>query len=377
MNFLKAERAVLDALLPGLDAELSRIALLDMEREGNPSLEVFRRMRGPGLVVPFEYGGLGASMLQAVRVQRAIGSRAPSLAVATTMHHFSAAAIVDASRIRTQPGLEAMLLGRIATENLYLASAFAEGKVGGDIFAPELRVERGVEGLRVTGTKKPCSLSTSMDILTTSLLVPSEDGGSPQFALAVIPANTPGIECRPFWESSILAGAESNEVILTDVFVPNMSIAYLGDPATLDQARIDGFLAFELLITATYLGIASSLIETVLRQVRGTADDRAAMSMELEASMAAIEGLAIQAETDENSQELVAKALFVRRSTQSSICRATDLAVEVLGGMSFIRDPATAYLLAASRALAFHPPTRGSSTAALDAYISGDELVLS
>jgi hypothetical protein len=34
-------------------------------------------------------------MPDAVRIQRAVGSRSPSLAVATTMHHFSVASLVE------------------------------------------------------------------------------------------------------------------------------------------------------------------------------------------------------------------------------------------------------------------------------------------
>jgi len=35
--------------------------------------------------------------LQALHIQRAVGSRAPSLGVATTMHHFSAATLIAMS----------------------------------------------------------------------------------------------------------------------------------------------------------------------------------------------------------------------------------------------------------------------------------------
>jgi hypothetical protein len=61
------------------------------------------------------------------------------------------------------------------------------------------------------------SLSQSMDLFTVSTPpLPGMDAG---LAAAIIPADTPGIERRPFWQSPILAGAESDEVVLRDVLV--------------------------------------------------------------------------------------------------------------------------------------------------------------
>jgi alkylation response protein AidB-like acyl-CoA dehydrogenase len=78
-------------LLPGLDEELAKIPLLEMEKPGNPAIKLFREHGGPGLLIPARYGGKGATQLQAVRLQRALASRSPSLAVATSMHHSAVA----------------------------------------------------------------------------------------------------------------------------------------------------------------------------------------------------------------------------------------------------------------------------------------------
>jgi alkylation response protein AidB-like acyl-CoA dehydrogenase len=379
MTFLARERAALEAFFPGLDRRLADLPLEAMERPGNPAIALFREAKGPGLLVPRAWGGAGATLLQAVRAQRALACRAPSLGVAATMHHFSTAALVDIARLRPSPGLEAMLLGQIAGQGLYLASAFAEGRTGAGLFSSALKVERCVDGLRVTGSKRPCTLSASMDLLTASLLVPPARPGEPaQFAVAVIPAKTPGIERRPFWTAPVLGGAESDEVTLTDVVVPEMHVAYLGDPASLDAVAIGGFLAFELLATATYLGVASALAERVLVAKRGEARDRALLGAELETIMAALEGVALDAGDVDGSdgEGLVARALFVRHAAQAAIERAANRAVDLLGGLAFIRDAEVGYLLGATKALAFHPPSRPIAEAALDRHLRGEALAL-
>ena len=95
MNLLRAERDTLDRHIPGLDKYLSETPLLELEQPGGGALRKFRELGGPGLLVPAGYAGKGASLLDAVRIQRAVGSRSPSLAVATTMHHFSVASLVE------------------------------------------------------------------------------------------------------------------------------------------------------------------------------------------------------------------------------------------------------------------------------------------
>ena len=376
MRFLKAERSTLAELLPGLDETLAQTPLLDKERPGHGALRAFREHGGPGLLVPERHGGRGATPLQAVRLQRALASRSPSLAVATTMHHFSVATIAEMAAGESASGMEWMLLEGIARENLLLASAFAEGRTGTSVFASGLQVRRTADGLVLRGSKKPCSLSASMDILTASVLVPAEDGRGSTLAVVTIPASTPGIERLPFWSSWVLAGAESDEVVLSDVEVPYSLVSYLGDSRRLDVLQEKSFLWFELLISASYVGIVSVLVERALTAGKGTAMDRMAPAAEVEAAMVALECVARSLGDEEPTGELLARMLLVRYAVQGAIDRAAALAVDLLGGIAFITSPEIAYLSAACRALAFHPPSRSSAAPALDAFWKGDPLVI-
>lgn len=372
MNFLKHERATLETLLPGLDAALAGIPLMEMERLGNPSIPAFRQLGGPGLLIPTRFGGRGASPVDAVRAQRAIASRAPSLAVATTMHHFTIASLMEINP--DDPGLEGELLESIAQGNLYVASGFAEGKTGTSIQTSSLRMERTADGLVLNGSKKPCSLSLSMDLFTIS--TPAPDGMDAGLAAVIIPADTPGLERRPFWQTPILAGAESDEVVLRDVLVPEDAFLPLGGSGRSNDVQDRGFLWFELLIAASYLGIASALVERVLVSKRGGPAERVSLATELEGAMAALEGIARGMMAGERGNEELARMLLVRYAVQGAIERATSMAVELLGGMAFIQSPDVSYLLAASRPLAVHPPARLTTSKRLDDFLSGSTLVI-
>ena len=153
MNLMRTERDTLDSYIPGLDKYLNGIPLLDLEQPGNGALRKFRELGGPALLVPAEYGGTGASLLDAVRIQRAVGSRSPSLAVATTMHHFSVASLVELTA--ADNGFEWAMLMAVAENSWLLSSGFAEGKPGQHILTPTMRGVPTDGGITVSGAKKP------------------------------------------------------------------------------------------------------------------------------------------------------------------------------------------------------------------------------
>jgi len=374
------ERCTLHALMPGLDEQLAAIPLERLESADGPAIQLFREAGGPGLLVPREHRGTGADPHAALRVQRAIGSRCPSLAVATTMHHFSVATLV--AFWQAQQGLEWMLLQGIAERRLLLASGFAEGTHGQGVYRPTMRGRRSGDAVILNGAKRPCSLARSMDILTASVVVEREQpDGEDEFAIALVAAGLPGVEVAPFWGTPLLAGAQSDAVVLKDVAVERQLVVGMGGlhRPELDVVQATGFLWFELLITAAYLGIASALVERMLRDGRGDATSRTAAVAELESAMASLDGVARRiGETDVEADRggMLARALLCRYAAQDAINRATALAVEDLGGMAFIGAADVGYLSAASQALAFHPPSRRRAAGAIDASLSGAPLVL-
>ncbi|GAA3245980.1 acyl-CoA dehydrogenase family protein [Streptomyces labedae] len=369
MRYLQRERAIVEELLPGLDQLLAATPLSELEAPGAPGIGLFTQAGGPGLLVPAEHGGRGADLVTAIRVQRALGSRSPSLAVATTMHHFSVASLVEAAA--TSSGMEWMLLAAIAKDNLLLASGFAEGRTGQGILNPALTARTEGDKVFLSGSKKPCSLARSMNLLTASLPMPGLDGE--QLAIALVPADAPGVSVKPFWGSPILAGAESEEVVLNDVEVPAELLVRtdVTDDGRLDQLQTVGFVWFEALMTASYLGAASALVERTLTNTRVDAAVRADTVTAVEAAALTLEGLAAEVTSEGASQHTLARCLMCRYAAQDTISHVLSVCVEALGGMAFIGSPDIAYLHSACRALAFHPPSRARMAAPLADYFAG------
>ncbi len=377
LRFLTQERSALEHFLPGLDAKLAAMGLAQLESPGTQAIAAFREAGGVGLLIPGEQRGRGAAPVDAIRIQRAIGSRSPSLAVATTMHHFSTATMLKLWRI--QPGIGWMLLQAIGEGKLLLASGFAEGVRGQGVLTPTMRARRVNGGVVINGMKKPCSLSRSMDLLTASVIVSGDGAEQPdELAIALVPAGAPGVEVKPFWGNPILGGAESDAVTLDDVRIESELLVPMGSAGAgeLDQVEVTGFLWFVLLITASYLGIASALVERVLQERRGEAVSQLSAATELEAAMASLECVALRLAAAGASADLLVTALLCRYGAQDAINRSVACSVERLGGMAFIRAEDVSYLASASRALAFHPPARPKNAQLLVNALGGDELLI-
>jgi alkylation response protein AidB-like acyl-CoA dehydrogenase len=376
VRFLANERDTLERFLPGLDDTLAAMPLAQLESPDTRGIQAFREAGGVGLLIPAEHRGRAARPLDAIEIQRAIGSRSPSLAVATTMHHFSAATMLELWRLHQ--GLGWMLLQAIGEGKLLLASGFAEGVRGQGVLTPTMRARRVDGGVVINGTKKPCSLSRSMDLLTASVLLSGNGAGHDEFAVALVPADAPGVVVEPFWSTSILGGAESDAVRLNEVKVEDDLLVAVGNVGAgeLDRVEVAGFLWFVLLITASYLGIASALVERLLTERRGEASARLAAAMELEVAMSSLAGVALRLEAEGGDAELLLTAILARYGAQDAINRAVACAVEQLGGMSFIRGEDVSYLACASRALAFHPPARPRNAQLLLSALEGEQLII-
>ncbi|MGH3657280.1 MAG: acyl-CoA dehydrogenase family protein [Micromonosporaceae bacterium] len=373
MSFLAPERDTLRRILPGLDEALAVPELTELEQPGNVGITRFKEAGGPGLLVPPEHGGCGATAREAVRVTRAIGSRAPSLAIATTMHNFSVASLVALAN--HSDGFEWMLLDAVANDRLLVSSAFAEGHSGRGVLDPTMTAVRDGGQWRVNGRKKPCSLSRSMDLITASVALREPDGGE-TLGVALIPAASEGITVRPFWRSGVLTGAESDEVVLTDVLVDeNLMIRPKLDPGSnLDDLQTVGFIWFSLLVAASYLGMASALVERLLAADRGGPAGQAGVLIELEFAALAVDRAAWALDEGDTGNDALARALIARYGAHRAIRDVVNQTVGMLGGIGFISSPDVAYLSAACQAVQFHPPSQHAMAGSFAAYFAGGDL---
>ena len=372
---MKNERAVLDRLMPGLDDKLAAQDRRTLEAPDGPGLELFKAADGPGLLVPRDSAGLGATAVEAVAVQTAVGARSGSLAVASTMHHFSMASLI-ALGASSETGLEKILVEAIASQRHLLASGFAEGRPGAGILSPTMTARPVEGGVVVDGAKKPCSLARSMTMLTASVDVQSNGAGESELAVVLVPAGTPGMRVEPFWQSPVLAGAESDAVILEEVFVPESLVVRtkMAPGGALDTTHRIGFLWFELLMTASYLGVAAGLVEDAMAVTRAPDAPVVGAWAQVRTTANALASLASRLDAGRYDDELLGELLVCRFQLQDALPGLAHACLEALGGMAFISSGELAHRVASLSALAFHPPSRGRAVGPLRRLHDGGPL---
>lgn len=235
----------------------------------------------------------------------------------------------------------------------------------------------GPDGVRISGVKRPCSLARSMDLLTASVLVPGERGARDEVAVALVPAESEGVSVSGFWSSSFLAGAESDQVTLTDVLVPpELLVRTSGLDGRLDELQTAGLVWFELLMTGSYLGVASALVERVLLNERVPESERVRLLVEAEGAMAAAEGVARRLDEGCPDESTLADSLYVRYSVQDALARIVPRAVELLGGLNFMSSDEVGHLAACANGLSLHPPARSRMTGPLATHLADGPLTV-
>ena len=373
LEILRESRELLEQLAPGFDAALHDISFLHRESAAGGVVALFKHAGPVALLIPKAAGGCGASMLDAVHIQFALGSRSPSLAVATTMHQFSIASLLAMQQ--NGGGAEILLLTAIAANRLLISSGFAEGVPGQGILESNMTATETDEGVYLTGIKKPCSLARSMDLLTASYLRSTACGE--EVMVALIPAQTAGITRKPYWSNEALAGAESDAVELHEVFVAKKMVFSVGLKNLLEPVQLIGFYWFELLISAAYLGVCAGLVEQVIEKQRWSAADRVDLVIGLQLALSSLRGAAHEYATSPLPlEQKLARLLLVRYGIERSIASISDQAMRMAGGSSFASSAETSRWLTSCRGLAFHPPANFSMRNHLDRFITNADFTM-
>lgn len=363
-------RGRLEAIAEGLYERLVVATADEYERDSSPVLAALKETRATVMLVPRRFGGGGHGAVDAVLFQTALGALAPSAAIATTMHHYKIAALADVA-VAGDAGA-GTILEDIARGAKLVASGGAESTPGRDLRSLGSRAVRDGDGgdgggdgsgdgvgYRVSGLKRPCSLSMSMDIMSLMVEVQSAEGVPEGYAQAFLDADAEGLRVEPFWHSSVFRAAQSHSVHLDGVRLPAERLFPLRG---LDGRSFAAgcYTWFQLLIGAAYLGVAYC--------VALAADpDRRAGSPAWSSAVAHLRRLedgvvdaarAIDGQADEGTR--LNMSVRARDRVEDELPGVGGRLLRAAGGAGFADDGLRTALTGALNAIAFHPPQRGA-----------------
>jgi alkylation response protein AidB-like acyl-CoA dehydrogenase len=337
--------------LPELADKLETLGLGAAEDPATNVVGLWKEHDGPRLTAPKDLGGLGATCVETLELQRGVGYLSPSLAAATTMHHLSVAGLADFAQTADEETVG--LIKSLIENRTVFASGFSEGTIAGSVFRPTMGATPADGGYTVTGSKKPCSLADSMDCVMASVLL--DDTG--QRAITLIFNGTPGLSVAPLWISSPLSAAQTHAVVFENVFVPNelMMVSDVEDPDGHNEKS--GYVLFGLIITAGYVGAATRLALKLADRADFTEATFVELFSPVEGVWRALRMIAERYDAGDRSDDLFADLLWIRLGLRDQLQTSVARLVSRVGGVAFATDPEIAYLASCISAYSFHPPT--------------------
>lgn len=333
--------------------------------------EAVRELGYGCLAVPKALGGRGHGLMGVCRAQAAIGRHCASTSLAIAMHQHAVLTMawrwhqgdIEVERILRQVVDDGLILSASGTLNPAMISV--------DAMPCE-------DGYIVTGQRRLCSGSPGSDALVTAanLVV-----GSQRRPITVaVPLDGDGVEIVDDWDSMGMRGSGSNSVSFEEAFVPEDKALYVEREQSLPHLRalrrddgpfvgppgvfMPGLHISLAVIAATYLGAATGARDAAIRDVARTPRAQSAPTMGLTGSMIhevragwwAMEGM-IRQTTDESlgTREQMHTTMLAKRQIVLSSIRAAELAMEMLGSKSYMRNKVFERTLRDVRAGVTHP----------------------
>ncbi|GAA2364546.1 acyl-CoA dehydrogenase family protein [Streptomyces carpaticus] len=344
-----------------LDAGWSTAWTPARPREGATGAERIRDLAAGGyaaLPIAEELGGAGAGLTEMAGAQRALGRVDPSAAVALNMHAFTVGLMVDYWKRHRDTTW--MLLEGIAASGALVASAFAEPGGSPNFMTSRSEAVPTGKGYRVSGVKYPCSLATTATLVCLTARVTGTD----ETILALIPSNAPGLGAEGEWPSLGMRESDTARLVLRDVEVDDRLVFHRGPADVIDENVTAGMAWFSVLLTATYHGVLSGLLDTACRGVTASQrfGPRTALLGRAARELLTLGGACRQLAADIDTGALAGEAAMacavgLRATLSDTRDRVLAAVTPVVGSRLYGRGQEAAGLALDSLAAHHHPPS--------------------
>jgi alkylation response protein AidB-like acyl-CoA dehydrogenase len=299
---------------------------------------------------------MGATIRQTAMVLRELAHHCGSTALAMSMHQHVTAFTAWRYR-RGLPGAEATLR-RIVDDRIVLVSTG-----GGDFVRPRGEAVRVDGGYRVSGRKIFASQSPAGTVMSTMFPY-----GDPERGLRVLnialPLGDPGVTVHDNWNTLGMRGTASNDITITDVFVPDDKVLADRPHGVIDPPlQVIASIAFSIIVPV-YYGVAESAAAAAIDLLTGQprAADPSVQRLvgtirnRLQVAGWAIDGaLATVGDDPTPSMDTLAAVMAAKREVANAGIEVCDLAMEVAGGSSFFKGSPIERAYRDVRGIKFHP----------------------
>ncbi len=332
-----------DAIRRFVDERLRPLEGQVEEQHGVPA-EIVAEMRDMGLFglsIPEEYGGLGLTMSEEVRVVLELGRTTPAFrSVFGTNVGIGSQALVMAGT----PEQRAQWLPRIASGEIITSFALTEAEAGSDSASVRTKATRDGDDYLLSGTKRYITNADKASLFT--VMARTGEAGSRGVSAFLVPADLPGVSIGTPERKMGQQGANVCDVNFDEVRVPAANrLGAEGEGFKIAMRVLD---RGRLHISALCVGIAERLIRDCVAYAKERkqfgqpiADFQLIKAMiadsktEAMAARALVLEVAAQKDAGEATPMEAAAAKYY---ASDMVGRVADRAVQLFGGAGYIAD---------------------------------------
>ena len=307
-------------------------------------VEEMREMGLFGLTVPEEYGGLGLSMSEEIRLLFEFGrtSFAYRSVFGTTVGIGSQGIVMDGT-----PEQKAEWLPRLASGEMIASFALTEPNAGSDAASIETTATQDGEIYRLNGTKRYITNAPRAGFFTVMARSEPELEGAAGISAFIVPADTPGISLGKLDRKMGQKGTMTCDVIFDDVAVPGANIiggvpgrGFKTAMKVLDRGRIH------------MSALASGMCERLVRESVNYAVERKQFGQEI-GQFQLVQGMIADSRVDaltswvlteavacrfDTGERVSADAAAAKYYTTEAVGRVADRAVQIHGGAGYMAE---------------------------------------
>jgi alkylation response protein AidB-like acyl-CoA dehydrogenase len=302
------------------------------------------------LAVPAELGGFDADAAEILLAQERLAQGCAATALAVDMH-LTTSASLRSLWLRSGDARTEKLLREAATGEVVLASCTSEAGFGGALEDCATTATRAEGGFRLTGRKIFFTESEVATHFTTCARHEHATLGPQMLFFNGVPIDTPGLVVHRTWDTLGMRATQSNDLELTDAFVPDEALFH-----AYPVGHLDGGIALSVMslnvpsFGAIALGVATAGMEwargTVL--ARGRQGDPevqhsfARMEVLLESARAVLYRHGQELARFDRAAELTVEEVYARGNLAKYVACENAIAImdrvmEIAGGQGYHR----------------------------------------
>jgi alkylation response protein AidB-like acyl-CoA dehydrogenase len=352
------------------------------DRDATSPLKDYEALRDAGLyglLVPKEYGGMGAGFVGYAIAAEELAQGSPATAMSFNMH-FVILALVFKSPLPVPEAAKQWIADLVVKEGKLLCGSISEPGHAGLLYGSRTTstwLRRTDAGYVLNGRKSFCTMVEAADYIVVSGC--PEDATAPETAIFVLlPTDLPGVRIERVWDTLGMRATRSDTLVMEDCLVPaELVFDDIVIPSQPEFMR-DADAIINVPYTAVYLGVGFGALRAAVADVKNRVPRGyqqplaylpeirrrvAVMSAQLEAARRLLYYAAWLVDTDAPPLEALVAFRKAKYVVGEAVAAATRSALEMGGAHAtfkgsaierFFRDGATATIMPPSSDVCLH-----------------------